>query len=250
MTRAHCSAMTEEAFVEAAALAFSTAFAFVFRFGTWRSLKHLAAMPYKSDKRPINSQKPIWRNPYRGNPDLYESARRRALSPAFVPRCAPLRIFPIDAMSNKTFGRKTLFALLSGIIHYPIRARPQMGTFAMHHVDEMRKHAKHRKDARRKRLPSIGRRISYETFLDIRTISVFYPTRLLTLANANSIVFLATSKESAMINETAHTQASPARCGNNRCIPFMFNLTPLDARINCGHRLFGTVSHAYSYRYL
>lgn len=52
-----------------------------------------------------------------------------------------------------------------------------------------------------------------------------------------------------MINATAHISASPACCGK-RCIPFMFNLTPLDARINCGHRHLGIISYAYSYRYL
>lgn len=53
-----------------------------------------------------------------------------------------------------------------------------------------------------------------------------------------------------MSNGTAHTPASPACCGHPRCLPFMFNLTPFDARSACGHRRFGTVSHAYSYRYL
>lgn len=53
-----------------------------------------------------------------------------------------------------------------------------------------------------------------------------------------------------MINGTAHISAPAADCSGNRSIPFMFNLTPLDARINCGHRHFGIVSYAYSYRYL
>ena len=65
-----------------------------------------------------------------------------------------------------------------------------------------------------------------------------------------SIVGFATSKESAMRNRTAHITVSPAACGAKNRFPFMFNLTPLDARIDCGHRHFGTLSPVYSYRYL
>lgn len=54
-----------------------------------------------------------------------------------------------------------------------------------------------------------------------------------------------------MRNGTAHTTAFSAACGSNRRVPFMFNFTPHDARISCGHRLFGSaVLSAYSYRYL
>lgn len=87
-------------------------------------------------------------------------------------------------------------------------------------------------------------------FLYIRTILILYSDKALTLEGGASIVGLATSKESAMRNRTAHITVSPAVCGVENRFPFMFNLTPLDARINCGHRHFGTVSHAYSYRYL
>ena len=53
-----------------------------------------------------------------------------------------------------------------------------------------------------------------------------------------------------MINVSAHTPAFTACCGVNRCIPFMFNLTPNDARVLCGHHRFTSASHAYSYRYM
>lgn len=54
-----------------------------------------------------------------------------------------------------------------------------------------------------------------------------------------------------MRNAPAHISATPATCGAQRCVPFIFNLTPCDARFTGGHRAFGiSIYFAYSYRYL
>lgn len=105
-------------------------------------------------------------------------------------------------------------------------------------------------NARRSRRPTVLPDVIHDTLLYIHTILILYSNKALTLESGASIVKFATSKESAMRSQAAHTTVSPTVCGAEKRFPFMFNLTPLDARINCGHRHFGIVSHAYSYRYL
>ena len=54
-----------------------------------------------------------------------------------------------------------------------------------------------------------------------------------------------------MRNAPAHISAAPAARGVQRCVPFVFNLTPCDSLFIGGHRRFGVAIYpAYSYRYL